>query len=81
MPWLAPRRLVAIDIPWEKPPGRRDWLPARLGDDGRSACPLGPVGSARLVPLAAADGLIELDETISGVQTGDLVPYLDLTEG
>ncbi|TCZ57325.1 molybdopterin molybdotransferase MoeA [Roseicella aquatilis] len=61
-------------------PGREEFLPARLvGQDAASGLPLvepsGAFGSARLVPLAAADGLLWVPAATEQVRPGDALRF------
>ncbi|MEX0694265.1 MAG: gephyrin-like molybdotransferase Glp [Rhodospirillales bacterium] len=76
----APARLrVQADFPYKKKSGRREWVRAGLGHDDQGR----PVafkhhssGAGILTSMVAADGLVELDETVEHLQAGDMVTYL-----
>jgi len=63
---------------WHKP-GRTEFVPARIvghGDDGLPIVEkLGRGGSARLMPLVAADGLAEIDGGVGDVPAGACVRF------
>ena len=75
-----PLRLRAVaDFAFRRPPGRREWLRARLRlDDERG--PLASIyptnSSGALSSLVWAEGLVELPEACVGVAPGDRVDYL-----
>lgn len=60
-------------------PGREEFLPARVVGEDDSGLPLvepaGPFGSARLVPLAAAEGLLWLAAETGQVRPGDALRF------
>lgn len=70
----APRRRLGFPLPsrsaFERRAGRTEFVPARLVDDrdGLGVEMLGRGGSARLRPLAEADGLAEIAMENSGVR-------------
>lgn len=55
--------------------GRREYLRARLRDDGRVEV-FGSEGSGRISGLAWADGFVELSDEAVDIKTGDLVNYI-----
>jgi molybdopterin molybdotransferase len=73
---MGPPPLAAVAAAgFRRKPGREEFLPARIiGQDG-FGLPLlelaGPFGSARLTPLAAADGLLWLPAATEEVRPGD----------
>ncbi len=60
-------------------PGREEFLPARIMDHDAFGAPIlraaGCAGSARLVPLASADGMMHLPADAEGLQSGDAVAF------
>lgn len=66
-------------------PGREEFLPARvIGQDGFGLPlvePTGPFGSARLVPLAAADGLLWVAAGTEQVRAGDALRFHPFAAG
>ena len=76
----APARLrVQADFPYKKKTGRREWVRAGLGydDEGRPvAIKHHSSGAGILTSMVAADGLVELDETVERLEAGDMVTYL-----
>lgn len=78
--WEEPAAFrVPADFTMAKKPGRREWLRASLvpGPGGAPrARPFPREGSGILTSLTASDGLIELDEAVTAVAPGDLVPFL-----
>lgn len=62
---------------FDRRPGRREFVPARLNADGRGPFVeiLGRGGSARLKPLVQADGLVEIDSTHGNIVSGDIVQF------
>jgi molybdopterin molybdotransferase len=65
-----------------KKPGRMELVRATLaqGPDGPRAHRVPREGSGILTSLTEADGLVELDEDLTAVDPGDLVPFLPFTE-
>ena len=75
-----PSRLrVAADFAFQRKPGRREWLRARLRLDPERG-PLASIyhthSSGALSSLSWADGLVELPEDRAGVAPGEAVDYL-----
>ncbi|MDO9710802.1 molybdopterin molybdotransferase MoeA [Paracraurococcus lichenis] len=66
-------------------PGREEFLPARVIGQDASGLPLvepaGLFGSARLVPLAAADGLLWVPADIAQVRPGDALRFHPFAAG
>ena len=58
-----------------KKPGRREYLRARLTDDGAAEV-FASEGSGRISGLSWADGLVELDDGAAQIAPGDPVRYL-----
>lgn len=83
----APRRRLGFPLPsrsaFERRAGRTEFVPARLVDDrdGLGVEILGRGGSARLRPLAEADGLAEIAMENSGVRPGDIILFHPLHDG
>lgn len=83
----APRRRLGFPLPsrsaFERRAGRTEFVPARLVDDrdGLGVEILGRGGSARLRPLAEADGLAEIAMENSGVCPGDIILFHPLHDG
>jgi molybdopterin molybdotransferase len=75
---FRPRIEVVIDEPMENRGGRRTYARVRLryGDGRWHATPAGPQDSAMLVPLARADGLLEMREEQEELRAGDVAPVL-----
>jgi molybdopterin molybdotransferase len=75
-PWARPRGL-ALPAAFEKRkrPGRREYLRARLAEDGRVEV-FASEGSGRVSGLAWAEGLVEIEDGAREVRPGDLVRYL-----
>jgi molybdopterin molybdotransferase len=61
-----------------KKAGRREYLRARIGTDGRTERFVSE-GSGRISGLAWADGLIELPDGAMTIKEGDLVKYLPIS--
>ena len=74
--WRAP---VGFEVPAgfekKKRPGRREFLRARIGGDGRAEV-FRSEGSGRISGLAWADGLVELGDGARHVKPGDPVRYI-----
>lgn len=72
---------ASADFSLERRPGRVEFFPARLiplaPSGGLSIQRLGKGGSARLAPLAAADGLGRIDAEVDRVRHGDRVRFLE----
>lgn len=83
----ALRRRLGFPLPsrsaFDRRAGRTEFVPARLvdGHDGLGVEILGRGGSARLRPLAEADGLAEIATENSGVRPGDVVLFHPLRDG
>lgn len=75
-PWRAPQ---AFDVPAgftkSKRPGRREYLRARIGADGRVET-FSSEGSGRISGLSWADGLVELPDCALRIEPGVPVRYL-----
>jgi molybdopterin molybdotransferase len=75
-PWRQPR---GVELPAafakRKRPGRREYLRARLTDDGRVEV-FASEGSGRVSGLAWAEGLVEIEDGAREIREGDLVRYL-----
>ena len=82
--WSAPTKFaVTAGFSHAKKSGRREYLRVRLepGTDGVPIARLaGQQGSGILSSLATADGLLELHEDDTGLQSGDRAAYLPLSE-
>lgn len=78
-PWTLPRPLrLTADFHWPRPDKRREFLRARLADDGCVA--LHPhQGSGVLSSAAWADGLVDLAPGQT-VRPGDTVAYIPMAE-
>ena len=77
---MGPAPLAALAARgFARKPGREEFLPARVvGQDGFGRPlvePTGPFGSARLVPLAAADGLLWVPAEAEQVRPGDALRF------
>lgn len=83
----APRRRLGFPLPSRSAFGRRagrtEFVPARLVDDrdGLGVEILGRGGSARLRPLAEADGLAEIATENSGVLPSDIILFHPFRDG
>jgi molybdopterin molybdotransferase len=81
------RPLAGIRLPlvhtFERRPGRTEFAPARLvqTNGGLAAEILGRGGSARLKPLAAADGLVCIDALHAPVREGEPVMFHPFRDG
>lgn len=74
--WRTPAGfLVPAAFEKRKKPGRREYLRARIGPDGRADV-YHSEGSGRVMGLAWADGLVELEDGARHVQPGDPVRFL-----
>jgi molybdopterin molybdotransferase len=74
--WEEPKRFTAeAAFSKSKKPGRREYLRARQGADGRIEV-FGSEGSGRVSGLSWADGLVELEDGAGEVKPGDMVTYL-----
>ncbi|MCB4820284.1 molybdopterin molybdotransferase MoeA [Roseicella aerolata] len=77
---MGPAPLAAVAAAgFSRKPGREEFLPARIIDQDGFGLPLlepsGPFGSARLTPLAAADGLLWLPAATERVAPGDMLRF------
>ncbi|MFT6775324.1 MAG: molybdopterin molybdotransferase [Paracoccaceae bacterium] len=73
--WRTPKGfMVPAAFAKTKKPGRREYLRARLTDDGAAAV-FGSEGSGRISGLSWSDGLVELAEGARDIRPGDLVTY------
>lgn len=74
--WRAP---VGFEVPAafrkSKKPGRREYLRARLTEDGRAEV-FASEGSGRISGLAWADGLVEIGDAAREIEPGDPVRYI-----
>lgn len=82
-----PHRRIGFPLPsrsaFDRRPGRTEFVPAKLvgGHAGLGVEILGRGGSARLRPLAEADGLAEIAAETSGIRPGDVVLFHPLRGG
>lgn len=75
-PWTIPRGLMLpAGFAKSKRAGRREFLRARVGEDGRVEA-FRSEGSGRISGLAWASGLVELDDGAREIAPGDPVRYL-----
>ncbi len=70
-----PHYMVAADFQKKKKGGRREYLRARLNEDGTAEC-FHSEGSGRVSGLSWSEGLIELPDAKCLVKVGDRVKYL-----
>jgi molybdopterin molybdotransferase len=83
----TPLRRLVLPLPsksvFDRRSGRTEFVPAKLVDDqsGLGLEILGRGGSARLQPLAEADGLAEIAAENGGVRPGDVVLFHPLRGG
>lgn len=73
------RLKVATDFAYKKKSGRREWVRAGLGSDdaGRPvAFKHHSSGAGILTSMAAADGLVEIDEDVEKLEAGASVTYI-----
>src|SRR5690606_32334111 len=78
-PWAAPRALMLpAAFAKSKKHGRREYLRARLDDEGRVEV-FRSEGSGRVSGLAWAEGLVELPDPEGTIAPGDPVRYLPFT--
>lgn len=74
--WAAPQ---GFDVPAafekSKKPGRREFLRAKINDEGRVEV-FKSEGSGRISGLSWADGLVELSDEAQDIQLGDPVRYI-----
>ncbi len=76
-----PRYPVTAGFSHAKKPGRREFLRVRLEPGSPPvAVKAGPDGSGILSALAAADGLIDLGESSTGLAQGETAAYLPFNE-
>ncbi|MCG5240399.1 molybdopterin molybdotransferase MoeA [Azospirillum doebereinerae] len=78
----TPRSLVVAGFSFDKKPGRREFLRARLerGEDGRPLAVKFPSNSSGvLTSMVEADGLVDVPAESRGVRPGDLVDFLPFT--
>lgn len=74
--WKEPQGfMVPAGFEKRKKPGRREYLRARMGSDGRVEA-FKSEGSGRISGLAWADGLVEIEDGERHIQPGDMVRYL-----
>lgn len=74
--FLRPQTMVLpAGFAKRKKPGRREWLRARMGDDGRVQV-FASEGSGRISGISWADGLVELPDVACDIQPGDPVRYM-----
>ncbi len=74
--WVEPLGFtVPAGFAKRKKPGRREYLRARIGGDGRAEV-FRSEGSGRISGLSWADGLVELDDGPRDIAPGDPVRYL-----
>jgi molybdopterin molybdotransferase len=77
--WSTPQAFqVPAAFSKSKKPGRREFLRARLGDDGRVEA-FKSEGSGRISGLSWANGLIDLSEDQTEVVEGEMVRFLPFT--
>lgn len=83
-PWSEPIFYpLPADFTFRKKPGRREYLRVtlRTGADGQMRLDQVPgSGSGILTTMAAADGLVELDDDCTMIAPGDLLNYVPFTE-
>ena len=78
--WRSPRRwTVPAAFVKRKKAGRREYLRARLDDEGRAEV-FASEGSGRVSGLAWAEGFVELPDEAVAVAPGDPVRYLPFSE-
>ena len=74
--WVTPQGfMVPAAFSKSKKPGRREYLRARMGADGRAEV-FKSEGSGRISGLAWANGLVELPDGALTVNQGDMVRFL-----
>ncbi len=74
---------VKAGFDFKKKPGRREWLRARLEQDGTSsavAIKYEADGSGIISSMVESDGLIELSEECEVIKHGDLIDFLPFSE-
>jgi len=78
--WLSP---VAVSVPAafskSKKQGRREYLRARLNEEGAAEV-FASEGSGRISGLSWAEGLVELPDEALRVEPGDLVRYISFAQ-
>ncbi|NOX39492.1 MAG: molybdopterin molybdenumtransferase MoeA [Alphaproteobacteria bacterium] len=73
--WETPQGFdVKAEFAKDKKPGRREYLRARMNDQGRAEV-YPSEGSGRISSLSWADGLVELADEAAQIQSGSLVKY------
>jgi molybdopterin molybdotransferase len=74
--WREPQGFtVPAAFEKRKKPGRREYLRARIGPDGRAEV-FASEGSGRISGLAWADGLVEIEDGARHIMPGDPVRYI-----
>ncbi|PIE12670.1 MAG: bifunctional molybdopterin-guanine dinucleotide biosynthesis protein MobB/molybdopterin molybdotransferase MoeA [Rhodobacterales bacterium] len=74
--WVKPQSfMLPAAFAKSKKPGRREYLRARLLEDGRVDV-YKSEGSGRISGLSWADGLVELPEEVTSINPGDLLRYM-----
>ncbi|NNE86445.1 MAG: molybdopterin molybdenumtransferase MoeA [Silicimonas sp.] len=74
--WKDPQAfMVPAGFEKRKKPGRREYLRARIGENGQAEV-FKSEGSGRISGLAWADGLVEIEDGERHIQPGDMVRYL-----
>ncbi len=74
--WLEPKGfIVPAGFSKRKKPGRREFLRARIGADGRAEA-FASEGSGRISGLVWAEGLVELPDGAADIQPGTPVRFL-----
>ena len=74
---------VPAGFDFKKKPGRREWLRARLEQDGANkpvAIKYEADGSGIISSMVESDGLIELSEECEGITEGELIDFLPFSE-
>jgi molybdopterin molybdotransferase len=84
--WQPPRRMpVTVDFSYRKKAGRREFVRVSLRSDparGFVAVKFPRDGAGMITSLTETDGLLELADDLTGLQPGDIAPFLaygDLT--
>ena len=67
--------MVPAGFSKNKKPGRREFLRARIGPDGRAEA-FASEGSGRISGLAWANGLVEISDGAQTIKPGDMVRYI-----
>ncbi|CCQ73127.1 gephyrin-like molybdotransferase Glp [Magnetospira sp. QH-2] len=75
----VPSLKVPAAFEFKRKPGRREWLRARLTEDGARAEIFPLNSSGALTSLSWADGLVELPEACTAVTEGETVTYIPLS--